>query len=296
VAITNKDLEKIRKKLQHFSLEQTPDTFLDTGNQDLNEVLGNRELGLSYGRLIEISGWESTAKSALSLMLAALAQAQGANVVWLDLETSKDEAWWRKRSLDPDKVACIQPYVGHFGAEKEKRLASAEELCEEAEDMIAADYKPGRKTILVLDSIPALLTEAEASAGIVDQNMKSGTMSTPVFLSRLLRRWAGISISYNVLSIFINQLRQSPQPFKPDYTPGGNGPRFYCHSRVRMRRVGKGLMLDKHKNVVGIEGIITNFKNKSGSPERARIGFRLPHGEPFEFVPVDVIEKRGSDE
>lgn len=292
MAITNKDLEKIRSKLKHFSLEQTPDTYLNTGNEDLNEVLGNRELGLSFGRLIEISGWESTAKTALALMLAALAQAQGANVVWEDLETSKDEKWWAARGLDPAKVACIQPYVGQFGAEKEKRLATAEELCKEAEDLIAAMYKPKSKTILVVDSIPALLTEAEASAGIVDQNMRTGTMSTPVFLSRLLRRWTGVAISYNVLVIFINQLRQSPDPFKPDYTPGGNGPKFYCHSRVRMRRVGQGLMKDKDGKVIGIQGVILNYKNKSGSPERARIGFRLPHGEPFEFVDAELIERK----
>jgi len=126
-----------------------PSVWLNTGLPDLNEVLGDREFGIPYGKIVEISGWESQGKSAIMMALAALAQHDGAFVVWIDLENSFTAKWalqrgflpcpkcrgeaGRKngiacgacggslveslsptRGLDTDKLLLLQPYVGHF--------------------------------------------------------------------------------------------------------------------------------------------------------------------------------------
>ncbi len=294
------DLERIRHALGHFTLEWTPTEYLDTGFPDLNEVLGHRERGLTFGRIIEISGWESSAKTALALSLAALSQQQGASVLWLDPETSFDADWAKIRGMEittddegqvvgPDSFTLIQPYVGNFGKDKMPRMATAQELCVEAEEVLAAKRKRFKKLILVLDSIPALLPEMEAEAGIEGANMRSN-MELPMFLSRLLRRWIGLAQSYNCLIVLINQLRSKPDKYNPDYTPGGNAVRFYSHVRVRIRRAKGGVIKAKGKTT-GMQGIITNVKNKSGSAERASVGFKLFFRGPLEFCDAAKLER-----
>jgi len=126
-----------------------PTVWLDTKIPDLNSVIGDEEYGIPYGRIIEIAGWESVGKSAIILSLAALAQADGALVVWGDFENSFNPKWalqrgmapcpkckgeaGRKngvkcavcggseektmsptRGLDGTKLILIQPYVGNF--------------------------------------------------------------------------------------------------------------------------------------------------------------------------------------
>lgn len=295
-----KDLEKIRAKLGHLTLEWEPVEFMDTGFPDLNEVLGHPTKGLEFGRLMEIAGWESQGKTALALSLTALAQQQGAAIVWADFENSFDAEWAKTRQMKveidsegkvigPDEFELIQPYVGNFEKEKLPRLSTAQELCAEVEAVLALKHKKFKKITLVVDSIPAMLSEGEAEAGLEGQNLRTN-MDLPLFLGKLLRRWIGLAQSYNVMMIFINQLRNKPDPYNPVYTPGGNATRFYCHARVRIRRAKGGFIKKKGKNV-GIQGIIENYKNKSGSPERAKVGFKLYFKGPMEFLAADKLEK-----
>src|ERR1017187_9999898 len=95
----SKTLSQIRAKLGHAQLEWTPNAWLDTGIPDLNRVLGHADKGLAYGRIIEMSGWESSGKSALGLSVAALAQRNGAVVVWGDIENSWDPGWAKLRGF-----------------------------------------------------------------------------------------------------------------------------------------------------------------------------------------------------
>ena len=97
----NTDLQKIRKALKHCSTEWTPSLWLDTGVPDLNQVLGHRDRGIPYGRIIEISGRNSEGKTAISMSLAAAAQQDGAAIIWEDLETSFDSEWATMRGIAP---------------------------------------------------------------------------------------------------------------------------------------------------------------------------------------------------
>ena len=282
----SKDLDLIRKKLGHCSMAWEPETWLNTGDPDLNKVVGHRDKGIPYGRLTELSGLESHGKTALALTIAALAQLDGARIIWTDVENSWDPEWAKVRGLDPSKVELIQPYVGTFGKEKEKRLATAQELCGETEALIEMRGK-FRKQLVVVDSLASLLTEGESAAGIEDQNMRT-RMDLPMFLGSLLRRWVGHAQVYNAHIILINQLRQNPlvKFGSPWYTPGGNAPRFYSHIRLRVRKTG---MLKETGKIVGVQGILKATKNKAGGEEGAEIGYKIFKQGPIEFCPAKYV-------
>lgn len=290
-ATASKTLSQIRKALNHFAMDWEPSLWLNTGIPGLNAVLGHAEKGIPYGRVIEISGWESQGKTAIMMALAALAQQDGARVIWGDLENSFDADWARQRGLNPDEVLLIQPYVGRFNGERTPRLSTAQELCVEIEHcMTMRTVKGAVKRVVVLDSIPSLLTEGEAAAGVDGANLRTN-MDLPMFLGRLLRRWVALAQAQSCLIVLINQLRTNPMArFARDYTPGGNAPRFYSHVRVRVSRIKGGRIKDKGK-LVGIQGIMRCLKNKTGGSEGAEIGYRLLFKGPLEFLEAKKIRK-----
>ena len=324
------NLSEIRESLSHVALKWRPSTFLDTKLPDLNQVLGHAVKGIPYGRIIEISGWESNGKTSIILSVAALAQRDGALVIWGDVENSFDAGWARTRGfclcpkcsgtgmvkdkecsacggpdaptcgLDTDKLVLIQPYVGRFSykdkfgkthMEKDPRLSTAQELCAEMEG--AMQVGKHEKRILVVDSVAALMTEGEAVAGIEDANMRSD-MDLPKFMSRLLRRWVGSAQVYNTLIVLVNQLREGPgKGFgDPTTTPGGNAPKFYSHVRVRVSRVAGSKIVDQQK-VIGFRGVMKCLKNKAGGAEGSEIGYRLLRAGPLEFVPAKDVRDEG---
>jgi recombination protein RecA len=281
---------KIREKLGHLAVQPAPAQWLDTGIPDLNQVLGDRQRGIAYGRIIEASGWESHAKTSVFLSILALAQRDGAELILADFENSYDPAWAERRGIDVSRLRVFQPYVGKFGKEKTPRLCTAQELCAEVEEAIfTLAQRKATKIAVLVDSVPSMLPEGAAIAGLEERTMRT-QLELPVFLSSLLQRWVGLAHAYSVMMIFINQLRQKPQAFGDSvYTPGGSALKFYSHVRVRLRRTKGGKIVRKGK-VVGIQGVIQNLKNKVGGYEGSSIGFRLLFDGPIEFVPVEELE------
>ncbi len=109
------EVERIREKLGHFSLKRGTTEWIDLGFPELNSVLGHRDKGMLYGQIVEISGENSTAKTALALTLAALVQADGAGVNWCNFEGGAfDYEWANNRGLNTKagKFNLVEPYVG----------------------------------------------------------------------------------------------------------------------------------------------------------------------------------------
>lgn len=314
----NKDLKAIRAKLNHLAMEWEPTVYLNTEpyvkTSDLNTVMGHKTLGIPYGIMIEVSGWESMGKTAIIMSLAALAQIDGAQVIWGDLENSFQFDWAKQRGfakclickgsgvfnktvclacgnpkdkigsgLDFNKLILVKPYVGKFFKEREPRLATAQELCSEIEACfnLKNDFK---KRFVVLDSVAALETEAEANAGLENAKMNT-TMSLPLFMGKLCRRWVGRAQVDNAIIVLINQLRSGPtKKFgDPTYSPGGNAPKFYSQVRIRVRRVAGGKITDKGR-LTGITGVMKALKNKSGGIESMEVGYRIHFAGKIEFI------------
>lgn len=298
-------LKKIREALGHKTLEWTPTLWLDTGVPELNNVIGHADLGLPYGKIVEIHGLESHGKTAIAMALTAVAQMQGALAIWGNFENSFQPDWAAKRGIDTSKnFVLVEPYVGEFeeiikGKKviSKPRLATGQELCAEIEQAATVYHKKYDRMVIVVDSLASILTEGEGDAGIEGQNMRS-SLDLPMFLGKLLRRWVGLAQVYNALIICTNQMRLNPmQRFgSPWYTPGGNAPKFYCHIRTRVSKKSK--IVNKGKQV-GIQGIMTAIKNKSGGTEGGTVGYRIMRDGPLEFVPakeIKIPEKENGDQ
>ena len=295
-----KEMDAIRKKLKHLTEDKQPTLWLNTGSKDLNAVLGSKELGVPYGRMIEVFGPNSHGKTVVSLLLAAMAQADKAKVAVLDFERSCDKMWATANGVDYENLYVFRPLIGRFGSEKIKRLQTAEEVCTEAELWMEVqhDKDPTGKMVMIVDSMAAMLVEDEAEGGITNQNMATN-MALPKFISKLMRRWVALADNYNVMIIWINQIRTKIGSWgNPEDSPGGLAAKHYCSVRVAVRRLQGGRIV-QGKDVVGLRSVIKNIKNKAGggSIEGKEIGFETRFGKKhWKFAPPStLVPKKESD-
>lgn len=285
-------MDDIRKKLHHVSTGWAPKVYLNLGCKELNGVFGNENIGLPYGKIVELSGEPSVGKSVLALDLLAAAQEEGAIGIWVDAENSWDRDWSSLRGVKVDEVNLVSPIVGLFGSEKKPRLITAQEMLMEAEEVMSVLHHryPKRPMFSVVDSVAALLMEEESAAGIDGQNMRS-KLALPTMMSSLLRRWIGLMQVYNATTVLVNQLRINPNAWgDPYYTPGGKAIQFYSHVRVRMRRKSKSRLL-KGGKVIGMKGIMENMKNKAGGVEGDRCGYKIYFDGRSSFIPAADLKE-----
>jgi RecA/RadA recombinase len=271
--------------------------WLDTGSPDLNAVLGSRDKGLPYGKIIELSGRAHGGKTALALIIAGMAQKDGAFFIYGDIEDSRDEAWCTNLGIDYSQVFCVYPKLVTEKKVKEKkakkgeeveeeakpshldyRLQSAEEIFAEIEAAMAYASEAGfEKIVVVVDSIANLLTAKVIEAGTAGQNMRTNADKS-MFLSLALPRWAGLASNYNAMIILINQIRTKVGVVfgDPTYTPGGNSLEHNCAVRASVRRAKNGKVRQNGKTV-GLLGIMTNRKNKAGegSAQDEECGYKI---------------------
>jgi recombination protein RecA len=292
------EVAAIQDALGYLTLELQPREWLDTGSRMLNAALGSQELGIAYGKMIELFGPESNGKTLLALLLAGLAQADGAKVAWVDFENSLDKPWASMQGVDYERLYHFYPKLIRKSPKEKPRLQSAEELCDEVELWLERRHADGcKKLFIVVDSVTAMLVEEEATAGNTEANMKT-KMGLASFMSRLLRRWVAQAQVYSACIVFINQIRLAPMAFgNPEQTPGGKALKFYCSIRASVRRVKGGKILQKG-HMIGLKGIIKNMKNKAGegSLEGHEVGFKCKFMESdWRFLSAAKL-KKDSDE
>lgn len=283
---------QVHKLLKFSTFEPRHKHWLDTGSPDLNAVFGSREKGIPYGKIFEVGGEEHGGKTTLTMIIAALAQKDGAAIGRIDLEESIDEDWDRKMGLDPSNIYNISPRLvvprsTEDADEKPKskkkkkggavkgvpRLQSAEELFKEAETAMAMIAAAGiKKQFWYIDSVANIQTEMAVDAG-TDRNMRVN-LDRAMFLSQTLPMLASLAANYSASIFLINQLRDRPNVMfgDPTYTPGGRALRHACSIRVRVRRAGKGGTVKLGDEVIGLRGSIKNIKNKAGAGSKQNEG------------------------
>lgn len=306
-------VSSIKKELGYKTMARPEAAWLDTGSPRLNRVLGSEEYGIRYGKIIVICGDWSSGKTLLGNKLCGLAQADGAEVGYGDIENSVDPPFAKKMSgldfgkeLGPglyENVALFQPEVGIFGKTKKQpslkvRLETAEELFNLMEKWMLKSYElnPKGKRVLLIDSTTAVSPEEELAKDVDEQNMRT-KMSLPMFLNMLLKRWQHVALNTNTLVILISQIRIDPMAMfgNPERLPGGKGLHFYPAVIVQSKRARKGgTILDSNGDVIGLRSILTNLKNKTGwgSVERKKCGMKAYFTKnKWKFLPAKVMDK-----
>ena len=215
---------------EHKEIEVSP-----SGSLSLDIALGAG--GYPKGRIIEIYGPESSGKTTFALH--AIAEVQ--------------------HSLDP-------VYAHNLGVNTDELLLSQPDTGEQALEICDALVKSEAVSIIVIDSVAALVPQAEIDGEMGDSHV--GLQAR--LMSQALRKLSGSINKTNTIVIFINQLREKVGIMfgNPETTPGGKALKYYASVRLDIRR---GEQLKTGSDVIGNKTTVKVVKNKVAPPFKTAV-------------------------
>jgi recombination protein RecA len=215
---------------------------VSTGSLSLDIALGIG--GYPKGRIIEIYGPESSGKTTFALHAISEVQKLGGRAAFIDAEHSLDPNYASKLGVNINELLLSQPDNGE----------QALEICE-------ALVRSGAINIIVIDSVAALVPQAEIEGEMGDSHV--GLQAR--LMSQALRKLSGVINKTNTIAIFINQLREKVGVMfgNPEVTPGGRALKFYSSIRLDIRRSEQ---IKMGSEIIGNKTAIKVVKNKMAPP------------------------------
>ena len=230
--------------------------WIDTGSIQLNYAIRNAmEGGYPEGRIIEISGLPSSGKSHLAYHAAAVTQAMGGLVVYIDTENATPVQKLSDMGIDVRRrfVYCDSHCTEEVFSIIESTITKAKQIIEKNVPIL-----------VIWDSVAATSPKAELD-GEYEQN-SIGLQARAI--SKGMRKITGVIGQNNVTLLCINQIRDAIGVMHgdPTVTPGGKAIPF--HASVRIRLGSGNQVKDKAGNPIGIHTTVTIKKNKVAAPFR----------------------------
>ena len=235
--------------------------------------------GFPRGRIVEIFGPESSGKTTLALHAIAECQKTGGKAAFIDAEHAIDPTYAKALGVDIDELILSQPDSG------EQALEIAELL-----------IRSGAIDMIVIDSVAALVPQAELDGEMGDQNVGLHAR----LMSKAMRKLAGAISGNNCTAIFINQLREKVGVIygNPEVTTGGRALKFYATIRIEVR---KSEAIKNGSNIIGNKVNVKVVKNKVAPPFKTTL-VEIYYGEDISHyseiielgVEAGIIDKAGA--
>jgi recombination protein RecA len=226
--------------------------WVSTGSTLLDLAISNRPNGgLPVGRMVELSGLESTGKSLICAQIIAETQKRGGLAVFFDSEFSVDRNFWVALGVNIRNVNYV-PFT------------TIEEYFNKLEQCIGAFRKNNKDRLLTIfvDSVAQASTESEMESVHGVDGYNTGKS---IVISKAMRKITGLCAQQRILQVYTNQVRYNMNagPFGDKWiVPGGKALPFACSVRIRLANLGK--LKNAAKEVIGMECQAQVIKNRCG--------------------------------
>lgn len=260
------------------SVERIPVEVIPTGSISLDMATGVG--GFPKKRISELWGDAGAGKTTIALHAIAQCQKAGGTAVYIDVEHALDPIYAAKIGVDVDNLILSQPDYGEQALEIVNLLVQSEAA-----------------SIIVVDSVAALVPKAELDGEVGDVFM--GLQAR--LMSQAMRKLTGIVSKSNTCLLFINQVRDKigVSYGDPSVTTGGKALKFYASMRMQVSRTA--YLKDGDDKAFGSRTKVKIVKNKLSAPFKeaefdiiyglgiSREGDVLDRG-----VDYGIVEKAGS--
>lgn len=212
-------------------------------------------------RKMELRKIAATGNKGAKAELEELEENGPKKILYVDLEHSFDSAWAKTIGIKPEEIDIMQPPDVY-----------AEQLLQTVQELIAT----GQVGLIVLDSIPSLVTQAELDKKFGERTVASLAGLLTIFF----RKVVPLLTRYQCTLIYINQIRENMDNPYVVKTPGGQAPIFYSSLRI-LFQIGKPVDFAGNELLMSAEnpaGYLVNakiVKQKSAPNDRRNASYYL---------------------
>ena len=261
-----------------------------------NDTIGG---GVPFGKILEIVGEESSAKSLMAYNLAHVAQELGGWVIWIDAEQAWMNSWAEANGVDPTRVTVVN----------DTRIEVISDIIADLAIYHRSQLTHNEPILLVVDSIAALDCSDNIDAKMVDGKAEMGGRAKALYKYFRIRN--ELLYKLGITQVYINQMRTALNVgFGKDNTTstGGAALKFYASIRLgfyagkqitikvkgKERRAGKVVTIRVLKNKVAPPKPSIKQCPVYFNPKYHEVGFDKYFGLADVMIENEIITRNGS--